>query len=313
MSFAPSPLRARLLLLTAAALFSTGGAAIKACSLTPWQVACLRSFVAGTAIFLLLPGARRGWSAGVFGVGAAYAGTMILFVWANKLTTAAETIFLQDTAPIFIMLLSPWLLSEKARARDGLMIAVMACGLAFFFADTTDSSPTAPNRFAGNCLALLSSLTWALTIMGLRKLRTGRTAARERTHGPAMTAVLCGNLLTAIGLAPLAFPVESLGPTDAALIVWLGLFQIGAAYFCLARGLRGVRAAEASVLMLVEPALSPLWAFLLLGERLGVWAAAGACIVLTATVGQTLLGWRDSAAVLKPDAETAPSSVGGKT
>src|SRR5690606_18143001 len=104
---AASPLRARLLLLAAATLFSTGGAAIKATSLTAWQVASFRSAIAALTLLVLLAGARRRPSAPALGVGAIYAATMILFVLANKLTTAANAIFLQDTAPLYVLLASP--------------------------------------------------------------------------------------------------------------------------------------------------------------------------------------------------------------
>src|SRR6185436_18210309 len=111
----PERRRARLLLIAAAALFSTGGAAIKATSLTGWQVASFRSAVAAAALAAFLPGARRRWTWGTVAVGAAYAATMVLFVLSNKLTTAANTIFLQSTAPLYLLLLGPWLLHEPIR------------------------------------------------------------------------------------------------------------------------------------------------------------------------------------------------------
>jgi drug/metabolite transporter (DMT)-like permease len=123
------------MLLAAAALFSTGGAAIKATTLTGWQVASFRSGIAGIAVMLMIPAARRGWSGRSLLVGAAYAATMILFVQANKLTTAASSIFLQSTAPIYLVLLGPWLLGEHNRRRDFLLMGAMSVGLAlcFFF------------------------------------------------------------------------------------------------------------------------------------------------------------------------------------
>src|SRR5258706_12178150 len=112
------PLRARLAILAAAILFSTGGAAIKATQLTGWQVASFRSAVAAIAVLLMLREARRGFSRLAALVAAGYAATMVLFVLANKLTTAASTIFLQSTAPIYLVLLGPWILNEPVRRRD---------------------------------------------------------------------------------------------------------------------------------------------------------------------------------------------------
>ncbi|MDQ3223963.1 MAG: EamA family transporter, partial [Gemmatimonadota bacterium] len=111
---------ARLQLIGAAVLFSTGGAAIKAATFTAWQIAGLRSGIAALTLLLLIWGARRGkplrqaqgrfWQSAL--VGAAYAGCLTLFVLANRLTTAANTIFLQSTAPLYLLILAPWLLRE---------------------------------------------------------------------------------------------------------------------------------------------------------------------------------------------------------
>src|SRR2546425_10171933 len=113
-----SPVRSRIEILAAAALFSTGGAAIKACSWSGWQVASFRSGIAALAVLVMLPAARRLPSGRALAVGAAYATTMILFVRANKLTSAADAIFLQSTAPLYVLLLAPLLLRERARPRD---------------------------------------------------------------------------------------------------------------------------------------------------------------------------------------------------
>ena len=104
---------ARLKLVSAALLFSTGGAAIKSASFTSWQVACLRSGLAALTVFILAPSARRGWTWRTCVVSITYSATLVLFVLANKLTTSASTIFLQSTAPLYLLLLSPLLLREK--------------------------------------------------------------------------------------------------------------------------------------------------------------------------------------------------------
>src|SRR5262245_40053586 len=103
--------RARVL--AAAVLFSSGGAAIKSTHLTGWQVASFRSGIAALAVFLMMPMARRAWSLRGWIVGLAYAATLILFVTATKLTTSVNTIFLQSTAPLYMILLGPWLLHER--------------------------------------------------------------------------------------------------------------------------------------------------------------------------------------------------------
>jgi drug/metabolite transporter (DMT)-like permease len=129
----PARPAARLQLAVAALLFSTGGAAIKAAEFGAWQVAGFRSGVAALAILLIAPAARRGWSMRAVLVGFAYAACLTLFVLANRLTTSANTIYLQSTAPLYLLVLGPWLLKEPIRRQDiGFMVAV-ALGLALFF------------------------------------------------------------------------------------------------------------------------------------------------------------------------------------
>jgi len=280
-----SELVARLDLLAAAFLFSTGGAAIKACSLSSWQVASFRSAVATLAVLLILPESRRGWSGRTLVVGFAYAATMVLFVAANKLTTAANTIFLQYTAPLYLVLAGPLLLDERLRARDLVFLAIAGASLALFFVDTPVESASAPQPMLGNALALLSGVFWAATALGLRWM------ARPQSGGaPVATAVACGNLIAFLAGLPMALPV-SVHPSDVALILYLGVFQIAAAYYFLTRGLRSVPVLEASLLLLLEPVLNPVWTWLVHGEQPGPWSLAGGAILLGATTVKT---WNDS-------------------
>src|SRR5207245_2631869 len=140
----------------AALLFSSGGAAIKASSFSSWQVAAFRSGVAALVLWLVLPAARKGWTWRTMFIGVAYAATLILFVLANRLTTAANAIFLQATAPIYVLLLGPWLLHERVRRSDILYIAAVALGLALFFAGSETAVASAPDPARGNLLALAS-------------------------------------------------------------------------------------------------------------------------------------------------------------
>ncbi len=275
--------RDRLMVLAAAILFSTGGAAVKACSLTGWQVACFRSAVAAFAIFALIPAARRGWDRRTWLVAVAYAATMISFVLANKLTTAANAIFLQGSAPLYVLLLGPWLLGEKIRARQLIYMATIAVGMVFFFVGSQPASITAPNPGLGNILGAVIGLSYALCIMGLRWLGRG-----SKNIGATIGAVCCGNLLAALVTLPMALPVVSSTPTDWAVVVYLGLFQIAIAYVFLVRGVVRVPALEASLILLAEPVLSPVWAWLVHSEVPTGWAMVGGAIILGATTAMTL-------------------------
>lgn len=290
--------RHRLQLLAAAVLFSTGGAAIKATALTGWQVASFRSGVAALAIFLVIPAARRGWSWHVLPVGAAYAATMVLFVSANKLTTAANTIFLQSTAPLYILLLGPLLLREPIRRRDVLFMAVVGTGLLLFFVGAEAPAATAPDPRRGNLLAVLSGMCWALTVMGLRWL-----GSRDEGSGSALPTVVAGNAIAFFACLAPALPVVGATGADWLAIGYLGIFQIAAAYLLVTAALRHVPALEASTLLLVEPALNPVWAWMAHGERPGAWAILGGSLILAATIVKT---WWDSRRAVAPPAETLP-------
>ena len=278
----------RLQVLGAALLFSTGGAAIKATELNAWQVAGFRSAVAGVAIFLLVPAARRGWTWHVVPVGIAYAATLTLFVTANKLTTSANAIFLQSTAPLHMLLFGPLLLKEHVRRRDLAFMAPVALGLLLFFVGVeTPSSQTATNPALGNVLATASGVTWALTLVGLRWM--GNRAGGE---GSALPTVVAGNVIAFLVCAPAAFPVAAGGADDWLAVAYLGVFQIGAAYLLLTAGIRHVPALEASVLLLLEPALNPVWSWLVHGETPGPWSIAGGALILGATVLRTAVDAR---------------------
>jgi DME family drug/metabolite transporter len=273
-------LRARLALLTTALLFSTGGAAVKACSLGSWQIAALRSAFAVVALLVALPSARTRWTPAAVAVGAAQATTMLLFVSATKLTTAANAIFLQSTAPLYVLLLAPLLLGEPVRRTDVVFLLAFAAGLLTIFFGDAPVTTTAPDPRLGNWLATASGVSWALTVVGFRwNARDGSTFG---------ATLLAGNVMVALVGLPKALPVTGATTTDWAIVAGLGVFQIGLAYLLLSVGMRDVPALEASLLMLVEPVLNPLWTWLVHGERVGPATLAGGAIVLVATAVKTV-------------------------
>jgi drug/metabolite transporter (DMT)-like permease len=282
----PSPSTARIQLAAAAILFSTGGAAIKSAEFTAWQITCLRSGIAALAIWLMTREARRGWSRRVVVVGVAYAATLTLFVLANRLTTAANTIYLQSTAPLYLALLAPWLLKEPTRRQDLVFMAAVGLGLALFFVGVEPPADTAPDPVRGNLLALGSGLFWALTVCGLRWMgsATGR--------GSAAVAVMAGNAIAFLAALPFALPLGSHTAADWALVGYLGVFQIALAYVLVTRALTTIPALEAALILLIEPVLNPVWAWIVHGERPGVWALAGGGVILGATTVRAVLDVR---------------------
>jgi drug/metabolite transporter (DMT)-like permease len=279
---------ARLCLLATAFLFSTGGAAVKMADVPAGQVASLRSAIAAVFLFVVLPASRRDWSWRSVAVAVPYAATLVLFVIGNKLTTAANTIFLQYTAPVYVLPLAVWLLKERPRRRDLFFVGLFAAGLLMLFVGRQPPLVTAPDPLRGNMAAGLSGLTWALTVLGLRWLATA-----EPTHGrTAAPAVVCGNALAFLVTLPWAASVPSPSATDWVVLVYLGTFQIGVAYVLMLRAVTRVTALETSLLLLLEPVLSTLWAWLLHAETPVPWSLAGGTVILVAAAVKTWLEGR---------------------
>ena len=273
-------------IIAAAVLFSTGGAAIKFCGFGAWQLAAFRATLAMTTILIVLPEARRGWSWRTLDVGIVYAATTLLFVQANKHTTAASAIFLQATSPLFILLLAPLLLGEHATRRDLWQMAVMAAGFGLFFLGMDQPSATAPNPALGNVLASICAVTWAFTVIGYRWL-----AARGAS---VASAAVAGNLIAAITAFLMAQPLVAGRPVDWAVVLFLGVCQLGIPYLFLARAVPQVRAIEVSLFLLIEPVLNPIWAWLVHGETPGLATLTGGTVILGATLARAALDARQA-------------------
>jgi drug/metabolite transporter, DME family len=276
-------LRAKLDVVAAALLFSTGGVAIKLSTLSGWQVSCLRSLIAAVVLMLFLPKLRTTWTWRSWVIAVPYAMTFTLFTLANKLTTAANAIFLQDTAPLYILLLAPLLLHERIRSADIGFMAALVLGLGLIFSAGAEQSPNATNPQLGNILGACAGVSWALTVLGLRWLGL---RSLEHPENP-INAVVAGCMLASLLGLLFAFPFEEIGIANWAIVAYLGLFQIALAYFLVVRGIRHVPALEASLLLLVEPVLSPVWVWLILAETPGFLALAGGAVVILATVAYT--------------------------
>ena len=281
----------RLKVAVAAVLFSTGGAAIKGVAFGAWQVAALRATLALLTILILLPESRRGWTRRTALVGLAYAATTLLYVQANKHTTAASAIFLQSTSPLFILLLAPRLLGEHATRRDVVQMSVMGAGMVLFFLGHDAASATAPSPLLGNAMAATCALTWALTVIGYRWL------VQTRGGGSVATAAASGNLTAASIAVVAAWPFAAGHPQDWAAVTFLGVCQLGLAYAFLARAVPHLRAIEVSLFLAVEPVLNPIWAWLVHGERPGAPTLLGGALILGATVLRSVMDARVPARV----------------
>jgi drug/metabolite transporter (DMT)-like permease len=273
----------RLYALGAALFFSTGGTAIKLSGLSSWQIAGFRSGLAALLLWWLVPTWRRWWSPSSLAVGVAFGTTLVLFVTANTLTTAANAIFLQYSAPLYLLLLGPWLLGEPNRRSDLALIALLAIGMLLFFIGQEAPSTTAPDPLRGNFIGACAGVTWAFTLLGMRWL-----ARQPDAVGAGGSAVIAGNVLTFAVCLPWALPIPEATPVDWAVVFYLATFQIGAAYLCLLRGIRELGALEISLLLAIEPLASGVWAWLVHGEIPGTMALAGCSLIFSSVLLQAL-------------------------
>jgi drug/metabolite transporter (DMT)-like permease len=276
-------------------LFSTGGAAVKSIAFTGWQVAALRSGIAAVTLFIAVPMTRRRWDWRSISVGVCYAITMILFVLATKETTSANAIFLQSAAPLYLLILAPLMLHEPVTGADLFCIVVIAVGLGLVMTGSPRPTTISPHPMLGNVYATISGVSLAFTTIGLRWL-----GAMEDGEARKGAVLVTGNIASFLICLPAAWSFAGHGTKDWALIIYLGTIQIALAYFLVTKGLRSVPAVEASLVMLVEPALNPIWVWLIHGEAPGVIALLGGGLILGASVMRAVVGRRQAEPIPEP-------------
>lgn len=273
-----------ILILFAVLLWSTGGVFIKMTTLDAFSVNAGRSLFAALTVALFTY--KKGLKLNKFTLltSLLYAGTLTSFVYANKTTTAANAIFLQYTAPIYILILSPFLLKEKFRFSDLITVVLCLAGMSFFFLEPQDNSnKLATDVFTGNIAALLSGIFFGCYFVLLRHPRS------LENRNPAIS-VFYGNLLIVLFMIPLmAQNPPNPTTTDFLAILFLGVFQIGTAYILFTNGIAGgVRSLDASIIGFVEPLLNPVWVFLFVGETPSKWAIIGGVIIIATVAGHTI-------------------------
>lgn len=265
MSEARRPL---LYLVLAALLWSTGGVFIKGVDLSPFAISGVRSLFALVTLLMLVGRPRStAWGAGshALWLGALfYTLTLFCFVTATKLTTAANAILLQYTAPVYVALMSGFFLGEPIRRSDWTAVIMVMIGMTLFFGDRLDAG-----GLAGNLLGLISGVFLASMVVCLR------TQKDRSTHD----SIIWGNVLVAAIGTP--FLLQGL-PTikGTAALAFLGVFQIGCAYYFYGKAIQKVPALESILVPTLEPLLNPVWVWIFIGERPGPWALAGGAIIL---------------------------------
>jgi drug/metabolite transporter (DMT)-like permease len=280
-----------LFVLAAALLWSTGGLFIKWTSLSGLELSCFRAFFALLTVALFTRHEGFGLNSITTAAAILYAVLVILFVMATKETTAANAIFLQYTAPVYMLLLEPVVYKEKFRGRDLVTVLVCIGGMALFFV-----GQLRPQDVAGNVMALTSGFFFALYFL---LLRHPKARAVNRA-----SSVIYGNLLCVLISAPWGLAaIASVGAHDLMSVMYLGVVQLGISYTLFTVGMtRGVRSVDAGIICYIEPVLNPVWVFLVLGERPSRWALLGGAIIITAVIIHMLL---DARFKRRPPLETA--------
>lgn len=263
-------------LLATAVLWSMGGLLIKTIEWNAFGIAGGRSLIALAVFLPFIRRIRFRFTLPAVAGAICYSMTTILFAMANKMTTAANAILLQYTAPIYVIILSAIFLKERARKLDYAAVAGVFAGLVLFLYEGISGS-----HLAGDLIAILSGVTFA----GLAVFM------RMQKDADPMVSVIAGNVLNAVVCIPVGLAVSK----PAGGMIWLvvlGLFQLGLSYVLYSLAIKRVKALQAVLIAAVEPILNPIWVFLATGERPGGLALLGGLIVMASVLAHSWLRQR---------------------
>ena len=250
--------------------FSTGGLFIK---MIPWNALAIngaRNLIGAAVIgiYLLVTHHRIVFSRAVFVGAASLIGVTTLFAVSNKLTTAANAIVLQFTAPVFVILLMALLYGTKPRKADLITCAAVLAGVCLFFVDGIRAG-----NWLGNFTAVLSGICYA----GVFMMNTGKNA-------DALSSSFLGQLAAGILFTPLCAAESDFSGTTLMAVLALGVIQVGGAYILFSEGIKRTPPVTASLITGMEPVMNPLWVAVFYGERLSLLSAAGSVIVIGSIV-----------------------------
>ncbi|ULQ59645.1 DMT family transporter [Brucepastera parasyntrophica] len=261
-------------LVLCAFLWSSGGVLIKLVDWDPFAIAGIRSIIGFITMIVLVGLPRFTFSFSQITAAVCYSATMILFMFANKTTTAANAILLQYTQPIYIVILGKWLLpDEKTGLSDWIAITGIFCGMVLFFLDDLSFQAN-----LGNILAAISGLTYAISAIFIR---------RQKNERPADSFMLA-HLITFIFSVYFIIRGGMPSLTGIAGLLLLGIFQTGIPSVLYARGVSGVPAITASLITMLEPIMSPVWVALFIGEIPSVRTLIGGGIILVSVTVRTI-------------------------
>ena len=286
-------------LVLCALLWSTGGILIKLVEWNPFAIAASRSIVAGLFISILMqrkpffvvrtntPGTNGAKTAGnaivakkaatnkgtidrratlnLWLAGICYALTMILYVLGNKMTTAANTILLEYTSPIYIIMFGPAILGEKNKISDYISVVVVLCGMVLFFSEGLETG-----NMAGNVIAALSGVSFGFCTIFMRNQSPDRS----------INSFQLAHLITFVSCVPFAFIYGMPSGMSCVGLVLLGIFQIGIPSVLYSVGLKNVRALTATFISMIEPLMNPVWVMIFNGETPSWQCLVGGSLIL---------------------------------
>ncbi len=264
-------------------LWSTSGFFIKYLTINAFQISFYRSLVAAVTV-LAITMARKGKMkiefdrisnlAAVF-----YAGILILFVLATKMTTAANAIFLQFTAPIYLVVLEPIFLKTKFSPKNIITIIISIAGMLLFFFGKLELG-----SIYGNLLAICSGICFAMFSLLLKYKRVKQRS--DNTLGSVVT----GNALVAVIAFAVIFPNLGLCLTEALILLYMGAVQIGISYIIFNEGIKYVSATESMIIATLEAVFNPIWVFIGIGEAPSVYSIIGGSIIFAAIIWRNVSG-----------------------
>ena len=265
---------ANIILIIAALMWSVGGLFIKLVDLSPVAITGTRS-IAAALVFLIYLKKPQLYLNRYFIIGViSYAAMMLLYVFSIRLTTAANAIFLEFTAPIYVVILGYYILNERITIFDILSMFVIFSGMTLFFIDELSFY-----GFWGNIMAAVAGVCLGVVTIMIRKEKES-----------AFQIVLMGNILTALVCIPFMFAgLQETASTDWFIIFVLGIVQLGIPYILYTKALRQVQALDAILVSMIEPILNPFWVYIFVGEKMGEWALVGGVLVLSGSIGRAII------------------------
>ena len=263
-----------LFVLIAGLLWSSGGLFIKLISLPAMQLAFFRCSIAAITFGIIFRKRILLINKLTLINSVFYAAILITFVIATKTTTAANAIFLQSTAPIYVLIFEPIFNKTKYERINIITVAVCMVGMLLFFVGKIE-----PGHLEGNIIALFSGIAFAAFFLGMKK------------NDPKFqsSSIFYGNILVAIISIPFLFSLDTLTTSDLWMVIFLGVFQIAIAYAFFSAGLKRIYAVEASIISMIEPVLNPVWVFIGYGEVPSITAIIGGLIILGSIVTRSLI------------------------